>query len=233
MSRRNHLHDEMRWRAVGMLQAGARQPAVARELNVHRSAIHRLWNHYQRDQNSSRRRGSGRRRITITADDRYLLQCAQRWRTLTERQLVSQHSAAAGRPIFHQTMSADCMKEDFTHDDLLFVCLCLQRTSERGCIGPVNIAVRHQNSGATYSLLMSRVVVESARSPDMNPIQHVWDMLGRRIAGRTVPPGTLQELQQALLQRWALLSQQAINDTIASMPHRCQACISARRYHTR
>ncbi|GBO25160.1 hypothetical protein AVEN_159056-1 [Araneus ventricosus] len=43
MSRRNHLHDEMRWRAVGMLQAGSRQSAVARELNVHRSVIHRLW----------------------------------------------------------------------------------------------------------------------------------------------------------------------------------------------
>ncbi|GBL91299.1 hypothetical protein AVEN_203454-1 [Araneus ventricosus] len=45
MSRRNHLHDEMRWRAVGMLQADTRQSAVARELNVHRSVIHRLWNH--------------------------------------------------------------------------------------------------------------------------------------------------------------------------------------------
>ncbi|GBM81512.1 hypothetical protein AVEN_227766-1 [Araneus ventricosus] len=40
MSRINHLHDEMRWRAVGTLQAGARQSAVARELKVHcRSSI--------------------------------------------------------------------------------------------------------------------------------------------------------------------------------------------------
>ncbi|GBL85079.1 hypothetical protein AVEN_221309-1 [Araneus ventricosus] len=61
-----------------MLQAGARQSAVARELNVHRSVIHKLWNHYQREQNASRRRGSGCGRITTTADDRYLLQCARR-----------------------------------------------------------------------------------------------------------------------------------------------------------
>ncbi|GBM80792.1 hypothetical protein AVEN_225039-1 [Araneus ventricosus] len=72
-----------------------------------------------------------------------------------------------------------------------------------------------------------------ARSPDLNRIEHVWDMLGRRIAIRSVPPGTLHELQQALLQEWALLPQQAINDTIASMPRRCQACISARGYHSR
>ncbi|GBN64882.1 hypothetical protein AVEN_7502-1 [Araneus ventricosus] len=104
MSRRNYLHDEMRWRAVGVLQAGTRQSALARELNVHRSVIHRLWNHYQRDQNASRRRGSGRRRITTTADDRYLLQCARRRKTLTARQLA-QLSASAGRPISRQTVS--------------------------------------------------------------------------------------------------------------------------------
>ncbi|GBL85087.1 hypothetical protein AVEN_212127-1, partial [Araneus ventricosus] len=44
ISRGNHLHYEMYWRAVGMLQAVARQSAVARELNVHRSLIRRLWN---------------------------------------------------------------------------------------------------------------------------------------------------------------------------------------------
>ncbi|GBM06767.1 hypothetical protein AVEN_63008-1 [Araneus ventricosus] len=72
-----------------------------------------------------------------------------------------------------------------------------------------------------------------ARSPDLNPIEHVWDMLGRLIAGRSGPPGTLHELQQALLQDWALLPQQAINDTIVTMPRLCQACISARGYQTR
>ncbi|GBM02387.1 hypothetical protein AVEN_138487-1 [Araneus ventricosus] len=105
MSRRSHLHDEMRWRTVGMLQAGARQSAVVRELNVLRSVIHRLWNHYQMDQNASRRSRSGRQRITTTADDHYLLQCARRRGTLTARQLASQLSAAAGRPISCQIVS--------------------------------------------------------------------------------------------------------------------------------
>ncbi|GBL80340.1 hypothetical protein AVEN_92250-1 [Araneus ventricosus] len=52
MSRRDHLYDEIHWRAASKLQARVRQSAVARELNVHCSVIHRLWNRYQRDQNT-------------------------------------------------------------------------------------------------------------------------------------------------------------------------------------
>ncbi|GFY20963.1 transposable element Tcb2 transposase [Trichonephila clavipes] len=33
-----------------------------------------------------------------------------------------------------------------------------------------------------------------ARSPDLNPIEHVWDFLGRRLAARILPPVTIREL---------------------------------------
>ncbi|GFU47609.1 transposable element Tcb2 transposase [Trichonephila clavipes] len=39
-------------------------------------------------------------------------------------------------------------------------------------------------------------------SPDMNPIEHVWDDLGRRVAGRQPAPQTLQELERTLLEEW-------------------------------
>ncbi|GFV49083.1 DDE_3 domain-containing protein [Trichonephila clavipes] len=38
-----------------------------------------------------------------------------------------------------------------------------------------------------------------AYSPDLNPIEHVWDMLDRRIAARQPPPNCLPELWRALL----------------------------------
>ncbi|GFS75620.1 transposable element Tc3 transposase [Trichonephila clavipes] len=37
-----------------------------------------------------------------------------------------------------------------------------------------------------------------ARPPDLNPIEHVWDFLGRRLAARTLPPVTIRELRLAL-----------------------------------
>ncbi|GFW98771.1 transposable element Tcb1 transposase [Trichonephila clavipes] len=37
-----------------------------------------------------------------------------------------------------------------------------------------------------------------ARSPDLNPIEHVRDFLGRRLEARTLPPVTIRELRLAL-----------------------------------
>ncbi|GFT06818.1 transposable element Tcb1 transposase [Trichonephila clavipes] len=34
----------------------------------------------------------------------------------------------------------------------------------------------------------------AARSPDLNPIEHVWDFRGRRLTARTLPPVTIREL---------------------------------------
>jgi transposase len=71
-----------------------------------------------------------------------------------------------------------------------------------------------------------------ARSPDLNPIEHVWDALGRRVSSRQPPPRTLNELKIALIQEWSLLPVELINVLIDSMPRRCQTCLSVRGDHT-
>ncbi|GFW19997.1 polypeptide N-acetylgalactosaminyltransferase 13 [Trichonephila clavipes] len=57
-----------------------------------------------------------------------------------------------------------------------------------------------------------------AYSPDLNPIEHVWDMLGRRIAARKPPPTCLPELRRALLDKWCNIPQDQIDSLILSMP---------------
>lgn len=71
-----------------------------------------------------------------------------------------------------------------------------------------------------------------ACSPDLNPIEHVWDAFGRRIAGRPAPPTTVPELHIALLEEWPRIPQELIDTLIASMSHRCEAVLAVRGDHT-
>ncbi|KFM62759.1 Transposable element Tcb2 transposase, partial [Stegodyphus mimosarum] len=66
----------------------------------------------------------------------------------------------------------------------------------------------------------------SARSPDLSPIEHIWDALGRAIATRNPPPRTIQELKTALLNEWDQLPQALINCFIFSMTSHCEACMA-------
>ncbi|GFW23453.1 transposable element Tcb2 transposase [Trichonephila clavipes] len=69
------------------------------------------------------------------------------------------------------------------------------------------------------------------RSPDLNPIKHVWDFLGRRLAARTLPPVTIRELRLALQDEWAAMPQQLIDILILSMGRRCETCLAVRGDH--
>jgi transposase len=47
-------------------------------------------------------------------------------------------------------------------------------------------------------------------SPDLNPIEHIWDMLGRRIQAREPPVQNIRQLEATLHREWQQLSQQDI-----------------------
>ncbi|GFT41417.1 transposable element Tcb2 transposase [Trichonephila clavipes] len=69
------------------------------------------------------------------------------------------------------------------------------------------------------------------RSPDLNPIEHVWDFLGRRLAARTLPPVTIRELRLALQDERAAMLQQLIGTLTLSMGRRCETCLAVRGDH--
>ena len=72
-----------------------------------------------------------------------------------------------------------------------------------------------------------------ARSPDLNPIEQAWDMLGRAVYGMPAHPQTLDELEAALEGEWRAIPQNRLDRLIASMPRRINACIHACGGHTR
>ncbi|GFW58970.1 transposable element Tc1 transposase [Trichonephila clavipes] len=69
-----------------------------------------------------------------------------------------------------------------------------------------------------------------ARSPDLNPIEHVW-FLGRRLAARTLPLVMIRKLRLALQDEWAAMPQQLIDNLILSMGRRCETCLAVRGDH--
>lgn len=72
-----------------------------------------------------------------------------------------------------------------------------------------------------------------ARSPDLNPIEHLWDELSRRIKRKINPPTTLSELRIALVKTWEEIPQEVVANLIKSMPRRLEEVIRLRGGNTR
>ncbi|UYV75177.1 hypothetical protein LAZ67_12002754 [Cordylochernes scorpioides] len=64
-------------------------------------------------------------------------------------------------------------------------------------------------------------------SPDLSPIEHVWDIFGRRL--HALPqPRSEDELWQIIEREWRAIPQDAIRTLIDSLPRRVAACIAVR-----
>uniref|UniRef100_A0AAQ6IQJ3 Tc1-like transposase DDE domain-containing protein n=1 Tax=Anabas testudineus TaxID=64144 RepID=A0AAQ6IQJ3_ANATE len=70
------------------------------------------------------------------------------------------------------------------------------------------------------------------RSPDLNSIEHIWDIMFRSIHQRHFAPQTVQELADAVVQVWKEIPQETIRHLIRSMPRRFREVIQARGGHT-
>lgn len=72
-----------------------------------------------------------------------------------------------------------------------------------------------------------------ALSPDMNCIEHLWDVLGRMVDEQRPKPRTRQELIVTLQQGWQQIPMATIRRLTMSMPARLRACTAANGGHTR
>ena len=62
------------------------------------------------------------------------------------------------------------------------------------------------------------------QSPDLNPIEHVWDLLGRLMDNKK--PKILRELESSLVEEWKKILAIEIQKLIATMPDRIQAVLA-------
>ena len=79
---------------------------------------------------------------------------------------------------------------------------------------------------------ISRMDPWPANSPDLNPIEQLWDQMGREVNARVQPVDTLQDLQRYLQDAWTNFPQERIVRLIRSMRRRCTAVITSNDGYT-
>ena len=72
-----------------------------------------------------------------------------------------------------------------------------------------------------------------AQSPDLNPIEHLWDHLERSLRNRPDLPKNLANLEIQLKEEWEKIPQETYLKLIDSMPQRIAACIANNGWPTR
>ena len=104
-----------------------------------------------------------------------------------------------------------------------------------GCMLQHDNATSHTSHVTRTFLQQNNVQVLDwpAKSPDLNPIEHIWDVLDRRVRRRPNPPSNLQELAQAFDEEWNAIPARTIRRITGSMRRRCNAVVLAGGGHTR
>jgi len=72
-----------------------------------------------------------------------------------------------------------------------------------------------------------------AQSPDLNPIEHLWDHLDRQIRKRNPLPTSSAAMAAALQEEWGRIPLCVVRELITSMPRRVAAVIEAKGWHTK
>ncbi|GFU78752.1 transposable element Tcb2 transposase [Trichonephila clavipes] len=111
-------------------------------------------------------------------------------------------------------------------DDILTPIVLPMLSSRPGAIYQQDNARPHTARLSQQCLQGYDVLPWPARSPDLSPIEHVWDALGRQLQ----PSRDTGELTAQMQRLWQDLPQGVISDLIESMPRRISRLYSCQRW---
>jgi hypothetical protein len=72
-----------------------------------------------------------------------------------------------------------------------------------------------------------------SQSPDMNPIENLWNIVKAKLNVRHPRPSSLDQLFDAIQDEWSKISKRTLKNLVESMPRRVQALLEARGGYTK
>ncbi|GFU64156.1 transposable element Tcb2 transposase [Trichonephila clavipes] len=194
MARRNPLDDFTRGRMIGKLEERRTITTVAAEFGINKSVVSCAWKAFQTT-------GTAVKRLVVAARGRQL-QGMIDISSCRRKEFNGSQQALLLRNSLQQPGDKGSLIGDRSCEEVLLLHVRLFR----GAIGAVFILMdenaRPHRTLAVEELLESEDITRMdwpAYSPDLNPIEHVWDALGRRIAARLQHPEDTQQLKQMLI----------------------------------
>ncbi|GFU30990.1 transposable element Tcb1 transposase [Trichonephila clavipes] len=229
MAQRKHLDDFLRGRIIGRLECERTQPEVSEELGIAQSVIFRLWQRFQDDGNVSRCYSTGHPELQRCSATGTTVSRQTVYRRLWHIGLYSRRPVpvTTKRTPLNDTFTvvqdwfvwggiilgsrADLHVQSVTITGHIYRDVIVEQHVRlfHGAMGAevlfMDDNARPHHANIVDECLQSEDITRMdwpAYSPDLNPIEHVWDMLGRRIAARQPPPTCLPEHWRALLDEW-------------------------------
>ncbi|GFT34044.1 transposable element Tcb2 transposase [Trichonephila clavipes] len=253
----------------------------------------RVWKQWIDEHRTTRKTGSGRRKVTSVCDDRHLLHMVVNDRTVSSRQLAARWSTATGVLISTSSIRRRLLHHGLRARQTIDACTYngLKSTEPGKLIGtklsfqmnhvsifgtmiasfvlgvmPVNVAFHSALSNDIVALhpelwfgerfhIMDDLIFYELRDnahphvaktirdfcsaqhmqllpwptylPDMSPIEHVWDLVGWRLARDTRAAASKDELLLRIEAIWNSLSQANIQNLFDSMSRRKASLIAA------
>ena len=71
------------------------------------------------------------------------------------------------------------------------------------------------------------------QSPDLNPIEHIWDELERNVRSRKENPKNINELEAFLQESWSRIFNSVYQKLVGSMENWVKAVLKSRGFPTR
>ncbi|GFU41132.1 hypothetical protein TNCV_1058601 [Trichonephila clavipes] len=167
-----------RERIIGLREVGFSYHAIGARVHQNSSPLMRFWKQWTDEHRTTLKTFSGRRKVTSAHDDQHLLHMAMNDRKASSRQLVYYYRCTNVSFIDSSTSAASW-----------FACIPGVIFQQDNAHPHVAKTVRDFCSAQHMQILLW-----PAYSPDISPIEHLWDLVDRCVARDPRPAASKDEL---------------------------------------